>query len=104
MTPEEALERAVMYAEGIETVTVAVGRDEANQVDIANTIATANAWATIGLALSNLVPLPEDVLAVAESEAIDRLTEVEAILDPAAREGRRHPAIHAALEAIRRPR
>ena len=105
MTPEEALAKAIEWANAAENAAMGSGETlDYSDGNAARLAAVSQAWSFVSLAASNLVPLPEDVLAEAETMAVDRLTEVEGILDHAARETRRHPAIVQSLEVIRRPR
>lgn len=114
MTAEEALANAIERATTADRLlppAFVSGRVSGPSVDWAVAVAaSAQAWAMVSLAASNLVPEPEEVAAAVEAQmegqarlAVERIQEVEGILDHAAREMKRHPAIHAALEVIRRP-
>jgi hypothetical protein len=107
ITPEAALDQATQWAE------FAAAADA--EMSPATRASIAQAWAMVSLAASNLVPDPNQVYAdaradleaevhVGTAEAITKLVTVEGILDRASRaDTRRHPAIVAALQAIRTP-
>lgn len=112
MTPEYALERAVEYAEGVDSLNreiMAGNRSDSDTADVLTTAAASQAWSFVSLAASNLVPPPEEVAMIVAAEmegearqAVERLAEVEGILDQAKRSGPRHPGILQALDVIRR--
>lgn len=98
----EALEKAHEAAQEAERF---YGRatDEGDRAAMVN-VGLAQAWSFVSLAASNLIvdegeAQPIDVVT---ADVIGRLHDAEEILSSAARTGRRHPAIHAALDIIRR--
>lgn len=98
------LKRAEVLAKNADDHLLAVGHD----ATVADRADAAQAWAMVALAATNLSPAPEEIAMAVEAEVRDevgeaalRLQVVQEILERGARNGPRHPAIHAALEAIR---
>jgi hypothetical protein len=103
--PRDYLDRAAYVLAGLEF------GDHPPEV-VAYDLARAQAYASMATAAAMLMPTPEEVIATYEEtrtevlgevqgDLVTRLHRTKRILEDAVRDGsRRHPAIHAALEAL----